>query len=307
MNSSKAKPAMNPDVDWAAAGAQMQGFSSLQRAELFRFRSTPRLRKPSFVIGWTKDTGAVSPATADYLIKASNGSDFCQIEPADFYPVGGVSVTGDIARFPESRFFYSEQNPLVILRADEPQSNRYDFLSAVLDLAEHYGKTDLNEPRRAEALYTINGIAAVAAHTAARRVFGVFNDAAMQRRLQPLVPDGANWQGPPHVSTYLLWLAGQRHLPGMGLWVEVPFYLTDHEDYQSIRSAVSLLSMILGWDVDLSELNRLAVEQDEKLAQLESDPGIADMIRALEEGQSLDRQEQTELTEATANILGESP
>jgi len=296
---------MNPDVDWAAAGAQMQGFASLQRAELFRFTSKPRLGKLAFLVGWAKDTGAVSPVTADYLIKASNGSDFCQIEPVDFYPVGGVSVTDDIARFPQSQFFYSERNPVVILRADEPQSNRYEFLSAVLDLAEHYGKTDLSEPSRAEALYTVNGIAALTAHTAPRRIFGVFNDAATQRRLEPLVPTGANWQGPPHVSTYLLWLAGQRHLPGVGLWAEVPFYLSDYEDYQSIRAAASLLSMILGWDFDLGELNRLAVEQDEKLAQLESDPGIADMIRALEEGQSLDRQEQTELIEATGNILSE--
>ncbi len=309
MNSSRAKPAVNPDVDWAAAEAllqdRMQGFASLQRAELFRFTSKPRLKKSSFVIGWTKDTGAVSPLAADYLIKASDGSDFCQIEPADFYPVGGVTVADDVAWFPQSQFFYSERKPLVILRADEPQSNRYEFLSAVLDLAEHYGKTDLGEPSRAETLYTINGIAALTAHTTARRVFGIFNDAATQRRLQQIVPVGANWQGPPHLSTYLLWLARERHLPGVGLWVEVPFYLSDYEDYQSVKAAVSLLSRMLGWDLDLGELDRLAAEQDEKLAQLESDPGVADMIHTLEEGQSLDRQEQTELTEAVGNVLNE--
>jgi predicted ATP-grasp superfamily ATP-dependent carboligase len=303
MSSSKVKPAMNPDVDRVAAGAPMQGFASLRRAELFRFASMPRLKKSSFVIGWTKDTGAVSPLAADHLIKALNGNDFCQIEPADFYPVGGVTVTDDVARFPQSTFFYSERNPIVVLRADEPQSNRYEFLSAVLDLAEHYGKTDLGEPSRAEALYTINGIAALTAHTTPRRVFGVFNDAVTQRRLQQLVPTDANWQGPPHVSTYLLWLAGQRHVPGVGLWVEVPFYLSDYQDYESAKAAVSLLSMMLGWDVDLGEFDQLAAEQNEKLAQLENDPGIEDMIRALEEGQSLDRQEQTQLIEAVGNVL----
>jgi predicted ATP-grasp superfamily ATP-dependent carboligase len=310
MNSSKVKPAMNPDVDWAAAGpptpGRIRGFASLERAELFRFTSRPRLKRPSFVIGWTKDTGAVSPLAADYLIEASGGSDFCQIEPAGFYSVGGVTVSDDVARFPQSRFFYSDQTPIVILRADEPQSNRYEFLGAVLDLAEHYGKEDLSEPGRAEALYTVNGIAASAAHTVARRVFAVFNDAAAQRGLQQLVPAGANWQGPPHVSTYLLWLAGRRHLPGVGLWVEVPFYLSDYEDYQSVKAVASLLGMMLGWDLDVGRLNRLAAEQNEKLAQLQSDPGIADMIHALEEGQSLDRQEQTELSEAAGNILTES-
>lgn len=306
MNSSEAKPAMNPDVDRATEApmqGQTQGFASLRRAELFRFASKPRLKKSSFVIGWTKDTGAVSGLAADHLIKASNGTGFCQIEPADFYRVGGVTVTDDVAQFPQSRFFYSQRDPVVVLRADEPQSNRYEFLNAVLDLAEHYGKSDLAEPSQAEALYTINGIAALTAHTTARRVFGVFNDPATQRKLQPLVPANANWQGPPHVSTYLLWLAGQRHLPGVGLWVEVPFYLSDYEDYRSVRAAVSLLSMILGCDLDLGEIDRLAAEQDEKLAQLQDDPETADIIRALEEGQSLDRQEQTQLIEAVGNVL----
>lgn len=310
MNSSKVKPAMNPDVGRGAQApmqGQAQGFASLRSAELFRFTSRPRLKKPSFVIGWTDDIGDVSGLTADHLIKASNGADFCQIEPADFYPVGGVNVIDDVARFPQGRFFYSESNPVVVLRADQPQSNRYEFLSAVLDLAEHYGKSDLGEPSRAEALYTVNGITALTAHTAARRVFGVFSDAATLRRLQPLVPANANWQGPPHVSTYLLWLAGQRHLPGVGLWVEVPFYLADYQDYQSVRAAMSVLSMILGWDFDLGEIDRLAGEQDEKLSQLEDDPETADMLRALEEGQSLDRQEQTQLIEAAGNILSGQP
>ena len=310
MNSSRATPAVNPDVD-RGSGAPLQGqtrgFASLRSAELFRFISRPRLKKSSFVIGWTDDTGNVSGLTADHLIKTSNGADFCQIEPADFYPVGGVNVTDDVAQFPQSRFFYSERYPIVVLRADQPQSNRYEFLNAVLDLAEHYGKSDLGEPGRAEALYTVNGITAVTAHTAARRVFGVFSDAATQRRLQPLVPANANWQGPPHVSTYLLWLAGQRHLPGVGLWVEVPFYLSDYEDYQAVKAVASVLSTILGWNFDFGEIDQLADEQDEKLAQLESDPETADMIRALEEGQSLDRQEQTQLIEAAGNVLSGQP
>jgi predicted ATP-grasp superfamily ATP-dependent carboligase len=303
MSSSKVKPAMNPDANAGNFEIRDSKFEIPTETELFHFTSRPRLKKSSFVIGWTNDTGAVSPLAADYLIKASNGADFCQIEPADFYPVGGVSVIGDVAQFPQSRFFYSERNPVVVLRADEPQANRYEYLSAVLDLAEHYGKSDLGEPSQAEALYTINGITTLTAHTTARRVFGVFSDTATQRRLQPLVPANANWQGPPHVSTYLLWLASQRHLPAVGLWVEVPFYLSDYEDYQSVRAAVSVLSMILGWGSDLGEIDRLADEQDEKLAQLEDDPEIADMIHALEEGQSLDRQQQTQLIEAAGNVL----
>lgn len=298
---------MNPDIDRAVGGAPLrdrtQGFASLPRAGLFRFTSEPRLEKPSFVLGWMKDAGAVSRLAADYLVKASGGSGFCRIEPADFYPVGGVSVAGDVARFPQSTFFAGERNPVVVLRADEPQSNRYEYLNAVLDFAEHYGKADLREPARAETLFTIDGMPALTAHTTARHVSAIFNDAATQRRMQRLVPADVNWKGPPHVSTYLLWLAGRRHLPGVGLWTQVPFYLADYEDYPSVKAAVSLLGMMLGCDFDLDEIDRRAAEQNEKLTQLENDPATADLIRALEEGRSLDRQEQTELIEATGGIL----
>jgi len=260
-----------------------------------RFTCQPRLEQSSFIAGWTRDTGAISQLAADYLIKASGAGEFCQLEPAGFYPVGGVTVVDDVAQFPLSRFFCSESHSAVILRADEPQSNRYEFLNTALDLAQQYGK--------ATGLYTINGIAALTAHTTPRRVFGVFNDMAMQRRLQELVPADTNWQGPPHVSTYLLWLAGQRHLPGVNLWVEVPFYLADHEDHQSVKAVVSRLSMMLGWELDLSELDRLAADQNGKLAALEDDPGIGEKIHALEEGLSLNRQEQMELKEAVGSAL----
>jgi hypothetical protein len=283
---------MQPDVGPPRSAGPSD---SLSPTEVLRFTSRPNLEGAPLVIGWTKDTGAVARLAVDYLIGASNGSGFCQIEPTAFYSLGGVPVTDDVAQFPQSRFFYSPSRRIVLLRADEPQSNRYEFLNAVLGLAHQGGK--------AEALYTVNGIAALNSHTAARRVSGIFNAPFLQGTLRQWVPADLNWQGPPHTSTYLLWLAGRRHLPGAGLWVEVPFYLADYEDYQSAKAAVSLLSMILGLEIDLTRLNQLAAEQDEKLAQLYDDPETAQKMHALERGESLDRQDQLDLIEAAGHAL----
>jgi predicted ATP-grasp superfamily ATP-dependent carboligase len=264
--------------------------------QMFRFTSEPVLEKTSFVIGWTKDAGAVSGRTADYLIEASGGGSFCQIEPTGFFPVGGVTVADDIAQFPESRFFYSQTGNFVTLRSDQPPTRKYDFLNGVLDLAQHNG--------RAEALYTVNGIPALLPHTATRRVFGVYNDPVMQKKLRSFVSSGMTWQGVPHASTYLLWLARSRGLPGAGLWIEVPFYLTDHEDFWAIKSAVSLLGIVLGQHWDLGKLDRLIDEEEEEFIQLRKDDRDIDAkIRNLEEGHSLDRQEQMELAEAVQNAL----
>jgi predicted ATP-grasp superfamily ATP-dependent carboligase len=266
--------------------------------EMFRFTSRPRLEKPSLIVGWTKDIGAVSRGVVDSLADAPGSSSFGQIRPVGFFPVGGVAVEDDVAEFPESRLFCNERNNLVVLRSEEPQSRKYDFLNGVLDLAEHYNG--------AEAIYTINGIASMIPHTATRRVFLVANDPVIQRELRRFVPGALAWQGPPHTSTYLLWLAKQRHLPGVGLWVEVPFYLADSEDFQATRTAVALLARIFGWDYDFDDLDLRVATQDETLAQLrEEDPEIDAKIHILEQGETLEREEQRDLVEAVQGALKE--
>jgi len=266
--------------------------------EIFRFTSRPHLERPSLLVGWTKDIGAVSRGVADFLVDAPGTTCFGAIQPANFFPVGGVAVEDDVAQFPQSGLFCNERSNLVILRSDEPQSHKYEFLNAVLDLAEHY--------QGAEALYTANGIASMIPHTATRRVFMVSNDPALQRELRRFVPAGLAWQGAPSTSTYLLWLAKNRHLPGVGFWVEVPFYLADSEDFQATKTAVALLARIFGWDYDFDDLDLRITEQDETLAQLrEEDPEIDAKIRILEQGETLGRQEQQELVEAVQGALKE--
>jgi predicted ATP-grasp superfamily ATP-dependent carboligase len=266
--------------------------------EMFHFTSRPHVERPSLIVGWTRDVGAVSRGVTDVLADAPGTSPFGRIKPVSFFSVGGVTVHDDVAEFPRSELLCNERNNAVILRSDEPPSRKYEFLNGVLDLTEQYAG--------AEALYTVNGIASMIPHTATRRAFLVANDLALQRELRRLVPAGLAWQGPPHTSIYLLWLAKNRHLPGVGLWVEVPFYLVESEDFRAIKTGVSLLGRILGWPCDLDDLDQRIDEQDETLVQLrEQDLEIDTKIRILEQGESLDGNEQRELVEAVQGALKE--
>ncbi len=266
--------------------------------EMFHFTSRPHVERPALLVSWTRDVGAVSRGVADFLADTPGTSSFGRIKPVNFFPVGGVTVNDDVAEFPESRLLCNERENIVILRSDEPPSHRHEFLNGVLDLADEY--------HGAETLYTVNGIASMIPHTATRRAFLVSNDLALQRDLRRLVPAGLAWQGPPHTSIYLLWLAKNRHLSGAGLWVEVPFYLVDSEDFQAIRTGASLLGRILGWQFDLDDLDQRIAEQDETLTQLrEQDPEIDTRIRILEQGETLDGNEQRELVEAVQGALKE--
>jgi hypothetical protein len=86
----------------------------------------------------------------------------------------------------------------------------------------------------------------------------------------------------------------------------VPFYLVDSEDFQAIKTGASLLGRILGWQYDLDDLDQRIAEQDETLTQLrEQDPEIDARIRILEQGETLDGNEQRELVEAVQGALKE--
>lgn len=263
--------------------------------ERFHFTSHPEIEAPSLIVGWMRNTGGVGVAVADYLAKASGSQGLCRIAPTEFFAVGGVEVVDDVARLPQARFFYDERDNAIVMRSDEPQSHRYEFLSAVLDLAEHY---------RAERLVTVNGIASMIPHTGPRHVYGVFNDPRLQRELHGQVPADLTWQGTPHTSTYLLWLAGRRPLPGVGLWVEVPFYLANYEDAQAVRTVIELFGGIFERRYDLSEFDARISEQDEALAEMrQEEPEIDARISAVERGETLSKDEQLELIEAVEGAL----
>ena len=78
--------------------------------------------------------------------------------------------------------------------------------------------------------------------------------------------------------------------------------VADHASLEAI--AVTLLARIFGWDCDFDDLDRRIAEQEETLALLrEDDPEIDTRIRILEQGESLDRDEQRELVEAVQGAL----
>ncbi len=105
---------------------------------------------------------------ADYLIKYSNGKIFCEIEPVDFFILGGVEVEDDIAHIPTNQFYCLEKNNIVVFKGYEPNINHYNFLSVILDIAQYH----LN----AKKIYTINGTISSLAYNAQRKILVVYNN-----------------------------------------------------------------------------------------------------------------------------------
>ena len=263
---------------------------------IFKFSEQPRFENPSLIVGWNEDAGKLSPKVIEYLNRKIKSRSFSVIEPAGFFSLGAVAIEDNVAQFPEGRFYYSEENNLVIFKGSEPRFERYRFLNAILDVAEHYCK--------AKELFTINGTISPVAHTNPRRVLTIFNQEAFQKKLRGYGLEDMNWEGPPAISSYLLWVAKTRGISGLSLWTEIPFYLAAGEDFQAIKLILSFFDKRFNLGLDLKELDEQIGEQNRKIAWLrDDDPEINKYIGMLESGLSISEEEQVELIKGIAELF----
>ena len=113
------------------------------------------------------------------------------------------------------------------------------------------------------------------------------------------------WEGLPAISSYLLWVAKRRGIPGVSLWPEIPFYLATREDPQAIKLTLSFLNRRFNLGLDLGGFDLEIRDQDEKIAQLRTgNTEINKYISQLESGLGLDEDEQLKLAEEVYELLG---
>ena len=266
--------------------------------KIFRFSEHPEFENASMIIGWEQGSGKVSTKVIEFLNEKLKGKSFCEIEPAGFFPFASVAIENDIARFPENRFYYCRRKDLVIFKGSEPRFEQYKFLNAITDLAQSFF--------RIENFYTISGTISLAAHTGPRRISAVFNQRQIQEQHRGNGLLDMDWQGPPAVSSYLLWIAENRGIPGVSLWPQIPFYLAAGEDFQAIKSTLLFLDRKFKLGLDLRELDKHIMDQNTKIDRLrEEDSEIDKYISMLEGELSLSEEEQLELTIKVTEFLEE--
>ena len=261
----------------------------------------PKFRQSSLVLGWNEDIGRLGRNVTDYLNSELKGEGFAEIEPEDFFPLGGVAIEGNLARFPGSKFYACPERELVILQTDSPLARWYTFLNSVLDVAEHHC--------RVKELYVLGAMISFGAHTTPRQLLAVANSAETKEALSQydLNKDMDYQTQPgerPTLNSFLLWLSRERNIPGVSLWVPVPFYLAAMEDLQAQRKVLSFLNERLGLRIDFGDLDREIGKQNEQLARARSRfPQINDCINRLESNLMLSEEENGELARQIEDFL----
>ena len=273
-----------------------------QRSPITVYRE-PDLHESSLVLGWSEDAGGLGRKVTDYLNLKLKGQEFAEIEPGDFFPMDGVAIKDDVARFPESRFYACPDHELVVFQTDSPLAEWYRFLNSVLDVAErHCGVREL---------YVIGAMISFSAHTTPRQLLGVANSADMKETLSQydLNRDMDYQTQPgerPTLNSFLLWLARERNIPGVSVWVPIPFYLAAIEDAQAHKKVLGFLDERLGLRIDFRDLDQEIRKQNEQLARARSRfPQIDDYISRLETNLMLSKEENGELVKKIEDFLKE--
>lgn len=263
----------------------------------------PGLHQCSLVLGWNADAGDLGRRVTDYLNLKLKGQEFAEIEPEAFFPMGGVAIEGNVARFPESKFYTCPDHELVVFQTDSPSAEWHKFLNSVLDVAERHC--------RVREVYTLGAMISFSAHTTPRQLFGIANSVGMKEALtQYDLSRDMDYQTQPGerptLNSFLLWLARDRNIHAVSLWVPIPFYLAAMEDAQSQKKVLSFLDERLGLKIDFYDLDQEIRRQNEQLARARSRlPQIDDYINRLESNLMLSEEENGELIKKIEDFLRE--
>ncbi len=267
----------------------------------FKAYGKRELQDSSLIVGWSEEAANLSTGVIDYLNKKLGTEGFGEIEPMDFFPLGGVSVEDDIVQFPESKFYCSYEKNLLIFKSNAPRIEWHKFLNSVLAVAERYCHV--------KELYTIGTMVALKAHTSPRELLAVSNLPGMKTMLSEYHLDtGMNYETPPGqrptVSAFLLWVAKNMGIPAASLWVPVPFYLSATEDLSACRKIIDFFDKRFALGLDLRDLYYAEARQNEKLAEIRfSFPDIDGFIKNLEDNVPLSQEDSEKLAKDIEEYL----
>jgi proteasome assembly chaperone (PAC2) family protein len=249
----------------------------------------PELESASLVVGWNEDAGILGVSVTDYINEKLGGIAFAEIEPLDFFPLGGVSIEDDLAQFPEGKFYCCSENNLLIFKGNVPTFEWYKLLSLILDIAKHYGHV--------KELFTVGGMIYPGAHTVPRSLMAIANSTAMKAALSQYDLAGdIDYESPPGqrptLNSFLLWVARRRNINGANLWVPIPFYLVPTGDPQACRKTLDFLDRRFDLGIDFTDLDEHIVRLNNRIAQLRTNsPEVDGYISKLESNQTLNQEE----------------
>lgn len=243
--------------------------------------STPELESPALIEG-LPGIGLVGKLAADHLIEELDGEPVRRVYSEHFPPA--VSVDDDGMASLATLTAYAVETPerdLLVLTGDtqaEDSIGQYRMADAVLDIAAEFGATEL---------FTVGG-SGMGEPVEDYAVVGAVADGNddLKARLEAAGVQFQHEGAPGQIvgmSGLLLGLGARRGLPAASL---LGTTIGFHADPKSSRVVLEALQDLLGFSVDLTELDRRAEEMEEAVDQIQE--------RLQQQAQQMPQQQQSD-------------
>jgi proteasome assembly chaperone (PAC2) family protein len=242
----------------------------------------PTLREPVLVLtltGWV-DAGEAGKLAAETLAaQLEGGRVFARYALDDIVDLQQTRPTVELVDgttrridWPEITFTAGKAGrDVVVASGPEPSLRWPSFARDVVDLA-----TRLDIARA----FTLGGMPAVVSH---RQPVSVLATATAHSLAQEVGAMRTDYAGPTGAQTVLQFELGRSGIPTVGLWAQVPHYVSGNPSPPAVRALLERLRDLAGLRVDVAELDVQVDVYREKVDEgLEERPDVAEHVRAIE-------------------------
>jgi proteasome assembly chaperone (PAC2) family protein len=242
----------------------------------------PELRDPALVIsltGWV-DAGEAGNTAASHLRRHLEAfRPFGRYELGELLDLQQTRPTVELVQgatrkitWPEVQLAAGRAGRDVVLCTGPEPSLRWPAFAE--ELVDAFVRLDITQA------FTLGGMPAVASH---RRPVEVLATATSRSLAQEVGAIRTDYRGPTGVQSVLQVRLGEAGIPTVGLWAQVPHYVSASPSPPAVRALLERLRELAGVEVGLDELDEEADEYVEKVeAGLAERPDVADLVQAIE-------------------------
>jgi proteasome assembly chaperone (PAC2) family protein len=244
----------------------------------------PELTRPVLITafrGWN-DGGQGASLAGGYLAKTWSAARFAEIEPEGFFDFSSTRphvslVDGETRRieWPDNAFYHASIPGLgrdaVLMLGIEPNLRWKTFTGLITGLAEDLG---------VEFAITLGSLLADVPHTRPAPVTGSATDPQL---IEQLGLQASRYEGPTGMVGVLHDACSRAGLKSASLWAAVPHYVSLTPSPRAAKALVDKLAVLLGADVDSSELDEAAESYSQQVSEaVASDEETAAYVQELE-------------------------
>jgi len=233
---------------------------------LVKLYARPKLNSPNMLAAWPGISN-VSIIVANYLRRKLDFKKLGKIEASYFFDPIGVVVENNVIeapQFPKSEFYYWKNKGggsdiILFIGEAQPAAKGYELANCVLDVGVRF---------QVKRTFTCAAALTRIHHSESPSVWGVATNQQVAEDLKrcDLVQRG-NLQI-AGLNGLLLGVAKERGIEGVCLLGEVPMYTTRIQNPMAALAILRALTMMLGIEIDMADLTKLAGEASEKIKQV---------------------------------------